>query len=745
MFGDFNTVRYKEERKGSIFNAREAIDFNEFINNLNLNDLPLGGRRFTWMTKDGRKLSKIDRIMVSSSILSMWPNVSVSALPVGASDHCPLLLNSHVDSVVNSGPKPFKFFNAWMGHPDFAKLVEENWAAPINESMIDMAVKEKLKRLKFAIRPWVSIHFGRMDLQIKDLQDKIDNWESMAELSTPSDVEVAIHMSNVHLLMSLQKQKSSMLKQKSRVKWAIKGDENTRFFHSMMRSQQCRPSFSSNNFLTLSDLDSESDFINCAMEFSRTGIFVRGSNSSFITHILKNQDPLGFKDYRPISLIGCMYKIVETILSKKQIDRKKMFLFKVNFERAFDSIGWTFLDDVLRQMNFGIRQGDPLSPFLFLIAIEALNVAMKEAVDSGIFKGISLGRNNVIISHLQYADDALFFGEWSIENASNLIRILNCFGDASGLHINMAKSKFYGVHVMNAETQTLATLLACTSGSFPFRYLGMPVGDRISSLNVWGEVVKNFTSKLNNWKANLLSVGGRLTLIKAILSNLPIYLMLLYKIPSGILDSLEAIRRNFLWNFFDKKGITWVNWDQTRALIQKGGLGIGSLKAKNLSLLGKWWWWRFRSEPESLWAKVIQSIYGIDGGLGTLSNCWITLVPRKVNLFIWCLCMERISTRSNLMKRGIAPPSVNCPFCDNGVEDSEHLFCNCGLTKPLWCGFMSWWGISGSVPTGVISDITDSCFDLGSADSNLARLAARYVLLWATWKWRNKVIHAPVE
>ncbi|XP_071739646.1 uncharacterized mitochondrial protein AtMg01250-like [Rutidosis leptorrhynchoides] len=81
----------------------------------------------------------------------------------------------------------------------------------------------------------------------------------------------------------------------------------------------------------------------------------------------------------------------------------------------------------------GLRQGDPLSPFLFLLVAEALSVAMNQALSTGFYKGVKVGNEGVVVSHLQFSDDALFFGEWSETNASNLVLILNCFGDASGL------------------------------------------------------------------------------------------------------------------------------------------------------------------------------------------------------------------------------------------------------------------------------------------------------------------------
>ncbi|GJY40280.1 arginine repressor C-terminal-like domain-containing protein [Tanacetum coccineum] len=91
------------------------------------------------------------------------------------------------------------------------------------------------------------------------------------------------------------------------------------------------------------------------------------------------------------------------------------------------------------KMERGLRQGDPLSPFLFLLVVEALQIAILEACSKGFFKGVSLAEGGVNISLLQYADDALFFGEWSRLNAKNLILILKCFENASGLKINLSK------------------------------------------------------------------------------------------------------------------------------------------------------------------------------------------------------------------------------------------------------------------------------------------------------------------
>ena len=93
----------------------------------------------------------------------------------------------------------------------------------------------------------------------------------------------------------------------------------------------------------------------------------------------------------------------------------------------------------------GLRQGDPLSPFLFIIAMEGLHIAMEDAMVAGLYSGFNI--NTLNLSHLFFADDALFIGEWSQNNIKSLVAILECFHKVSGLKINYNKSKLFGVGV----------------------------------------------------------------------------------------------------------------------------------------------------------------------------------------------------------------------------------------------------------------------------------------------------------
>lgn len=247
----------------------------------------------------------------------------------------------------------------------------------------------------------------------------------------------------------------------------------------------------------------------------------------------------------------------------------------------------------------------PLSPFLFVIVMEALTGIMKKATSAGLFNGIKVTNEGPYLSHLIYADDVVFIGEWSIVNVNNLRRILRCFYLASGLKVNLDKCSIYGVGVNEGEVEAMAQVLKCRKGTFPFKHLGLLVGANMNLARNWKPVIDTFKNRLSLWKAKTLSYGGRITLIKSVLNALPTYYLSLFKAPVKVIDALDRIRRVFFWGGSEEKArMNWVAWDRTIAPIEYGGLGFGSLKDSNLAMLAKWWW-RFRSEKTGLWRRVV--------------------------------------------------------------------------------------------------------------------------------------------
>ena len=268
------------------------------------------------------------------------------------------------------------------------------------------------------------------------------------------------------------------------------------------------------------------------------------------------------------------------------------------------------------EISRGLRQGDPLSPFLFILAMEGLHAIIEKAKSVNLFTGVEVRTTRLRISHLLYADDVIFMGEWSFQNAVNLIGLLRCFYVISGLKINVSRSNIYGIGVEEVACRGMAAVLGCGMATIPFKYLAVLVGCDKSKIGNWKDVVEKFKVKLSNWRAGILSVGGRLTLIKSVLSNLPIYYMSIYKMPIAVEKTLEAMRNKFfIGGDMEERKMTWVAWKKCLASKEFGGLSIGSIFALNRALLFKWVW-RFRNNCTDLWANVISSIYGVDGGIG---------------------------------------------------------------------------------------------------------------------------------
>ena len=202
------------------------------------------------------------------------------------------------------------------------------------------------------------------------------------------------------------------------------------------------------------------------------------------------------------------------------------------------------------------------------------------------------------------------FVSGGVANATRIVHIMRVFHLASGLKINLHKSKLIGVGVAFEEVQGVAALIGCNAIQIPFVYLGVPVGGNMNRVASWKPMVDKFVSKLSTWKAKLLSIGGRLTLIKAVLGSAAIYYMSIYKVPVTVLKLLESIRARFFWGAdLGERKMHWIAWNRILPSLDVGGLGIGSLGAFNNALLFKWKW-RFLQHPDALWVRVVDAIHG---------------------------------------------------------------------------------------------------------------------------------------
>ena len=169
--------------------------------------------------------------------------------------------------------------------------------------------------------------------------------------------------------------------------------------------------------------------------------------------------------------------------------------------------------------------------------------------------------------------------------------MLDVFHRASGLRINMNKSKLMGISVESSKVEQAVEKIGCMALKTPFKYLGSKVGDLMSRTISWNEVLECMAARLSRWKLKTISIGGRLTLLKSVLGSIPIYHMSMFKVPKTVLQKMEAIRARF-FNGVDtnSRKSCWVSWKKVMASKDTGGLGVASLFAMNRALMFKWVW-----------------------------------------------------------------------------------------------------------------------------------------------------------
>ncbi|GJY90719.1 RNA-directed DNA polymerase, eukaryota, reverse transcriptase zinc-binding domain protein [Tanacetum coccineum] len=294
----------------------------------------------------------------------------------------------------------------------------------------------------------------------------------------------------------------------------------------------------------------DKDVMAAVKHFFQSGFIPKGVNSSFIALIPKSPDAKMVKEFRPISLIGSLYKIIAKILANRLV----MVLGDI-----VNEVQSAFVAD--RQILDG--------PFI-------LNEIFQWFVDAGMFKGIALD-SSMQLSHMFYVDDAVFVGQWNNSNIDTIVHVLECFHRASGLRINMRKSKIIGIAVNEDRVKQAASKIGCEILKVPFSYLGSKVGGgSMSRIQSWNEIVEKMIDRLSKWKMKTLSI-----------------------VDMGEMEK------------------------------EKGGLGVSSLYALNRALMFKWVW-RFTTQKTSLWARVIKAIHGEDKKIGKCSKAGHASIWRDI-------------------------------------------------------------------------------------------------------------------
>jgi mannosylglycoprotein endo-beta-mannosidase len=391
-------------------------------------------------------------------------------------------------------------------------------------------------------------------------------------------------------------------------------------------------------------------------------------NSANIILIPKKEGAEEVKDFRPISLIHSVAKILAKLLALRlrphmrslisvnqstfikgrsihdnflyvrnlarryHRTRRPMLLFKLDITKAFDSVRWDYLVALLQHHGFpqkwrdwisfllststsqvllngipgskiqhgrGLRQGDPLLPLLFILAIDPLQWLLSKATELNAISKLRGRAARLRIS--MYADDAVVFLNPIRKDVQTFSEILFRFGQATGLVANMQKSQVAPIRCGNIDLDSILNGVPAVRANFPLKYLGLPLLlGRMRKADIQS-IFDKIAARVTGWRGKNMGPAGRSTLVKSVMTTQPIYLLTALKVSKEALGLLDAKRRRFLWaGTGDITGEKCkVNWEKTCLPTVQGGLGILNMEKFARALRLRWLWheWKDPAKP----------------------------------------------------------------------------------------------------------------------------------------------------
>ena len=230
----------------------------------------------------------------------------------------------------------------------------------------------------------------------------------------------------------------------------------------------------------------------------------------------------------------------------------------------------------------GLRQGDPISPYLFLLCAEGLSAITKKEEREDLLKGVAVSREALRISHLLFADDNIVFCRASVKECDRIIKVLEDYEGESGQKLNKEKtSLFFSKNTLNETKEYVQQNFGAQIIQHHEKYLGLPPLVGKGKRNVFNCIKDQVGKKIAGWTGKLLLSVGREILIKVVAQATPTYTMSCFKLPESLCRKLNAMMSSFWWGQKDKeRKMAWVAWEKLCIPKEEGGMGFRDLRAQ---------------------------------------------------------------------------------------------------------------------------------------------------------------------
>lgn len=469
--------------------------------------------------------------------------------------------------------------------------------------------------------------------------------------------------------------------------------EVLRAFKAMAKNRSPGPDgFSTEFYLTAWNVVG-ADVVRGILHFFQTNDMPRIINATAIALIPKVDCPANMSHYRPISCCNTLYKCIAKLLagrlklllphlispnqsafiSKRSIGDNIMLAqalvkdyhlsgpsrcaIKLDIRKAFDSLNWDFLFNLMFKMGFpsrfiawikncvttsmisikingslegffksksGLRQGDPLSPYLFVLAMQVLTCYLNHDLGADGNFNYHWRTKELKLSHLIFADDLLLFCKGDQHSISAMLNSVNRFSAVSGLFPNPAKCLCFFSNVSEEVMHTTLHSTGFQLGEFPIKYLGLPLISSSLKTADCIPLVQRLCAKIDSWTSRFLKLAGRLQLIKSILFSIQGYWATYLFLPKCILKQIQSYISNFFWGGTHVSTAQHkVSWQDCCLPHSDGGLGVRDLFEWNRASILYQIWRLTQPGGDSIW------ILWLHNCLFKNKSFWTAKIPYK--------------------------------------------------------------------------------------------------------------------